>query len=71
MIDGLDCPDGGGITINHPTWFSKFTDEQVLEMLDFDDRGWASRSTTTTVASVTGFRSRTTKRRMSRNRDSA
>ena len=38
MIDGLDCPDGGGITINHPTWFSKFTDEQVLEMLDFDDR---------------------------------
>lgn len=38
MIDGLDYPDGGGITINHPTWFSKFTDEQVVEMLDFDDR---------------------------------
>ncbi len=38
MIDGLDYPDGGGITVNHPTWFSRFTDEQVLEMLDFDDR---------------------------------
>ncbi len=38
MIDGLDHADGGGITINHPTWFSKFSDEQVLEMLDFDDR---------------------------------
>lgn len=38
MIDGLDDPDGGGITINHPTWFSQFEDEQVFEMLDFDDR---------------------------------
>lgn len=38
MIGGLDYPDGGGITINHPTWFSKFSDEQVLQMLDFDDR---------------------------------
>lgn len=38
MIEALDYPDGGGITINHPTWFSKFTDEQVFEMLDFDDR---------------------------------
>jgi hypothetical protein len=38
MIDGLDFADGGGITINHPTWFSRFSDEQVLEMLDFDDR---------------------------------
>ncbi|MBT3342747.1 MAG: hypothetical protein HN712_13585 [Gemmatimonadetes bacterium] len=38
MIEGLDYADGGGITINHPTWFSRFSDEQVLEMLDFDDR---------------------------------
>ncbi|MBT4101138.1 MAG: hypothetical protein HOB49_03480 [Gemmatimonadetes bacterium] len=38
MIDALDYPEGGGITINHPTWFSKFTDEQVFQMLDFDDR---------------------------------
>ena len=32
MIGGLDYPDGGGITINHPTWFSKFSDEQVLQI---------------------------------------
>lgn len=38
MINGLDYPEGGGITINHPTWFSKFNDDQVKEMLDFDER---------------------------------
>jgi len=38
MLGGLDYPDGGGITINHPTWFSRFTDQHVLEMLDFDRR---------------------------------
>ncbi len=38
MLDGLDYPDGGGITINHPTWFSRFSDAQVIEMLDFDER---------------------------------
>ncbi|MDP6778442.1 MAG: hypothetical protein QGI83_16930 [Candidatus Latescibacteria bacterium] len=37
MIGGLVYPDGGGITINHPTWFSKLPEEQVLEMLDFDE----------------------------------
>ena len=38
MIEHLDYPDGGGITVNHPTWFSRFTDEQVFDFLDFDDR---------------------------------
>lgn len=38
MIDALDYADGGGITINHPTWFSKFSQQQVEDMLDFDDR---------------------------------
>jgi len=37
MLHGLVFPDGGGITINHPTWFSKLPEEQVLEMLDFDE----------------------------------
>ena len=37
MLQGLVYPDGGGITINHPTWFSKLPEEQVLEMLDFDE----------------------------------
>lgn len=36
MLKGLDYPDAGGITINHPTWFSRFRDEQVFKMLDFD-----------------------------------
>ena len=36
MIAGMRYADAGGITINHPTWFSQFTDEQVHEMLDFD-----------------------------------
>ena len=38
MLQGLDYPDGGGITINHPTWFTRFSDDQVFEMLDFDKR---------------------------------
>ena len=38
MLQGLDYPDAGGITICHPTWFSRFSDEDVLEMLDFDER---------------------------------
>lgn len=38
MIEGLDYPDGGGITVNHPTWFSRFSDDQVFDFLDFDDR---------------------------------
>jgi hypothetical protein len=29
--------DGGGITVNHPTW-SGLTFEEVVSMLDFDDR---------------------------------
>ena len=37
MLEGLDYPDAGGITINHPTWFSRFTDEAVFEMLDYDE----------------------------------
>ena len=38
MIDGLVYADGGGITINHPTWFSRFSLDEVCAMLDFDDR---------------------------------
>ena len=38
MLQGLDYPDGGGITINHPTWFTRFSADQVFEMLDFDER---------------------------------
>ena len=38
IIDGLDYPDGGGVVINHPTWFSSIPDEFMFEMLDFDDR---------------------------------
>ena len=38
MLQSLDFPDAGGITINHPTWFSHFSDDQVLEMLDFDEK---------------------------------
>lgn len=37
MIEHLVYPDGGGIVINHPTWFSKLPEEQVHAMLDFDD----------------------------------
>jgi len=38
MIQNFVYPDGGGITINHPTWFSQLPKKQVFEMLDFDDR---------------------------------
>jgi hypothetical protein len=38
MLTHLKYPDAGGITISHPTWFSRFTDDQVFEMLDFDER---------------------------------
>jgi len=38
MLTHLKYPDAGGITINHPTWFSQLTDDQVFEMLDFDNR---------------------------------
>lgn len=37
MIQNLIYPDAGGITINHPTWFSQLPEEHVLEMLDFDE----------------------------------
>ena len=37
MLAQLQFPDGGGITINHPPW-SDLPMEQVLEMLDYDDR---------------------------------
>ncbi|HVS96644.1 MAG TPA: hypothetical protein VHE54_09150 [Puia sp.] len=37
MLDKLLFADGGGITINHPLW-SGLTFEQVVRMLDFDNR---------------------------------
>ena len=37
MIDGLIHPDGGGVTINHPTW-SKLDRELMLDILDHDPR---------------------------------
>lgn len=37
MIDGLVVPDGGGVTINHPTW-SQLDRELILELLDWDPR---------------------------------
>ena len=37
LIEGLIVPDGGGITINHPTW-SHHRREQVAEFLDHDAR---------------------------------
>lgn len=38
ILDALDYPDGGGITIDHPTWASRLSDDEVFEMLDFDER---------------------------------
>ena len=38
MLQAIDYSDGGGITIAHPTWFSRISDDRVLEMLDFDER---------------------------------
>lgn len=37
MLKNLQYPDGGGITINHPSW-SSFPRPQILEMLDYDPR---------------------------------
>ena len=37
MIAGLIHPDGGGVTINHPTW-TKLNRELMLEILDWDPR---------------------------------
>ena len=37
MIEGLVCPDGGGVTINHPTW-TKLDRAFLLELLDWDPR---------------------------------
>ena len=37
MIEKLIVPDGGGVTINHPTW-SRHRRELLLEMLDWDPR---------------------------------
>ena len=37
MIAGLVFPDGGGVTINHPTW-SNLKREEILELLDWDPR---------------------------------
>ena len=37
MIDKLIVPDGGGVTINHPTW-SQHRREFLLELLDWDPR---------------------------------
>lgn len=37
MLAQLQFPDGGGITINHPVW-SDLSVQQVLEMLDHDER---------------------------------
>ena len=36
MLTARRHPDGGGITVNHPTWFSRLSDDHVLELLDFD-----------------------------------
>ena len=37
MIEGLIYPDGGGVTVNHPTW-TKLNREFLLEILDWDPR---------------------------------
>ena len=37
MIDGLIYADGGGVTINHPTW-THLNRETLLELLDYDPR---------------------------------
>ena len=37
MIAGLIYPDGGGVTVNHPTW-TKLNRELLLEILDWDPR---------------------------------
>lgn len=37
MIDGLIHKDGGGVTINHPSW-SKLNRQLMLDILDYDPR---------------------------------
>jgi len=37
MIAGMIYPDGGGVTINHPTW-TKLNRELMLKILDWDPR---------------------------------
>ena len=37
MLGGLICPDGGGVTVNHPAW-SHLLDSHIQEMLDYDPR---------------------------------
>ena len=37
MIAGLICPDGGGVTVNHPKW-SAYDREFMLRLLDHDPR---------------------------------
>ena len=37
LLDKLIIPDGGGIIINHPIW-SHLPFQDILDMLDFDDR---------------------------------
>ena len=37
MIDGLVVKDGGGVTINHPTW-SQLDRALILDLLDWDPR---------------------------------
>ena len=37
MIAGMIYPDGGGVTINHPTW-TKLSRELMLDILDWDPR---------------------------------
>jgi len=37
IFAALEVPDGGGLTLNHPVW-SRLKPEQMLEMLDADER---------------------------------
>lgn len=37
LLDRMISPDGGGIIINHPVW-SHMPIQDILDMLDFDDR---------------------------------
>lgn len=37
MIEALVCPDGGGVTVNHPTW-TKLDRGLLLDILDWDPR---------------------------------
>ena len=37
IIDGLVVKDGGGVTINHPTW-TKLSRDRLAKMLDYDPR---------------------------------